>query len=120
MTLSNLCGNNKTIPELLGSTVKELAAGGFGWAIVKKTAAAVQPTCNKVPSYAEKIASAVSINCATNTTAINVVEVDCDCLNCASEMDCNTADLTIEQRGDLAMVYTTDGEWAFRLLNITV
>lgn len=107
-----------TLFELLSATIKDNTTS-WGIAIVTKTIDTQPDLCGKEMTLEEKIQSAVSQNCATNTLAVNVVIVSDSCMRSADELPCNTGDMTFEQRLHRSIVKTTDGEYAFVLINIT-
>lgn len=124
--LAMICGADQTLNELLSAAIKEHQTlggvpDGFAWAIVKKTIAAKPAECGKQLTLAEKIKSTVSIvDCnGTNVIAINVVDESCSCLICGDELPCSLSSLSFEQKVIQTLVYTTDGEWAWHLINVT-
>ena len=120
MTLSLLCGQNKTMLELLSSCIKQhTASGDYGFAIVKKTKAAQPAMCGKAMTLDQYVKSAISVNTVTNIVAINVVEVSCEDLACANSLPCSTSNESFEELMAQTFVFTTDGEWAIYLFNIT-
>jgi hypothetical protein len=122
MSLAMICGADQTVNELLAAAIKEVTVNAnWGWAIVKKTKAADPVQCGKQLTLSEKIKSTVSItDCGgVSLIAINVVELSCDCLNCGEELACNVSDLPFEQKVAKTLCYTSDGEWAWYLLNVT-
>lgn len=122
MSLALICGADQTVNELLSAAIKDLTGvNNYAWAIVKKIKAAEPAECGKQMTLAEKIKSTVAlVTCPLgDVIAINVVETACDCLNCGDEIPCNMTTLTFEQKVLKTIVYTTAGEWAWNLIDIT-
>lgn len=126
MALEFLCGQDKGLFELLAACIAQhnTLAGpvdGWAWKIVQKTKADYPDMCGREMSMEEYWKSAISIvECvAGNYIAINVVIEDCDCLTCGDELPCHTADMDIADKVKRTFCYTTDGEWALYLLDIT-
>jgi len=119
MALENSCGQFKQLEELLSATIKGHTTHTNNWAIatVKKTWAPSPSGCahSKLTLH-EKLASAVSV--FNGVIALNVVDEPCLAMTCASELDCNTSDMSFFDKLERAMCYTTDGDWAIYTINI--
>lgn len=119
------CGLGQTMEELLSAAIKQhLTIAGitdyYAWAVVSKTKATTAE-CGKQLTLEEKIKQTVSIvNCPLgDVVAINVVYEACECLSCGDELPCNVTDIPFDEKVNRTLVYTTDGEWAWYILNIT-
>lgn len=124
MALLMQCGTDWNLFDLLSAAIKQHITANvpdeFAWAIALRTKAEKPAECAGKMTLEEKLKSTVSIvECETNIVVINVVLEDCNCLDCGEELSCNTADMTFEQKMEQTLCYTTDGEWAFYLLDIT-
>lgn len=124
MTLLLGCGMNSTLEELISQCIKEhntIQGDVDNWAlaVVQKTKADAPADCGTKLTFEEKLKQAISINCADNIVALNVVIEQCSCLSCGDELPCNTADLPLADKLKQAMCYTTDNEWAFYFIDIT-
>ena len=127
MTLVLSCGNDYGLLELLKRALAQHTslAGPVDqlmWKVIRKTKADLPPECGRELTFAEKLKSAISItDCnGTNVVAINYVSESCECLRCGIDnIPCNESELPFEHLAKQAFCYTTDGEWAFYLGDIT-
>jgi hypothetical protein len=120
------CGTDYNLFDLLSAAIKQhnTLAGipdNWAWGISLKTKADMPAECSGKMTLEEKLKSTVSIEeCrAGNIVVVNVVLEDCSCLTCGEELPCITSDMKFEDKLEQTLVYTTDGEWAFHLLDIS-
>ena len=125
MTLAMGCGTDWNLFDLLSAAIKQYTAGGidneWAWGVSLKTRADKPAECAGKMTLEEKVKSTVSLQeCRDgNIVVVNVVMTDCNCLSCGEELPCFTSDMTFEDKLEMTLVYTTDGEWAFHLLDIS-
>jgi len=110
--------------ELLKSIVAgrhnlALTIGDYAIKVIIKTKDHSPEACGNSPSLWERVRSAISVE-GCGTIGLNVVYVDrCSCLDCGEELPCNTGDQKFEDLLLQTFVYTTDGQWALQILNVT-
>ncbi len=122
MSLVNSCGHDYALDELIKATIGVATANGHKFVKVTVKTEAPFPECSKHPSFEEKLKGAISIVVCPegNYIAINTIEIpNCDCLICGTDIPCNEADLPVDKLLVQCFGYTTDGEWALRIANVT-
>jgi len=124
MPLLSTCTTKPEMEELLKSIVAgrhnlAMTIGDYAIKVIIKTKDHSPEGCGNSPSLWERLRSAISVE-DCGTIGLNVVFVDrCNCLSCGEELPCNTGDQTFEDLLLQAFVYTTDGQWALQVLNVT-